>query len=275
MKRVLNISVLIFLFMMYACEDKNKVEIIPDYEEIYLDESKVDVAPEIIGDEEKIINSVLKLSEDNFKPIVNAFYMFKTKMYLSERGKLEKIKYSKLNSKKHFPDAVINPNIDDLFNELTKLLRTIEFSPALFNSKKVKPQYTWEAQINVDSTGKGSIFSGSLGMAGLRKLSNIEPKDYFVAVDEMPSPVGGISVIAKNVHYPEIAKRAGIQGRVFVKAFINENGEVVGVEVLKGIGGGCDQAAINAIVATKFNSGKQKGKPVKVQVSIPILFKLN
>jgi len=98
---------------------------------------------------------------------------------------------------------------------------------------------------------------------------------FFVAVEEMPKPIGGIAAIQKRIVYPEIAKRAGVQGRVFIKAFVDENGNVVKAEVIKGIGAGCDEAAIKAVMATKFKPGKQRGKPVKVQVSIPILFKLN
>ena len=45
--------------------------------------------------------------------------------------------------------------------------------------------------------------------------------------------------------------------------------------VLKGIGAGCDEAALNAVLKTKFKPGKQRGKPVNVQVSIPVIFKLN
>ncbi len=45
-------------------------------------------------------------------------------------------------------------------------------------------------------------------------------------------------------------------------------------KIIKGIGAGCDEAAIDAVKQTKFTPGKQKGKPVKVQVSIPIVFKL-
>ena len=37
---------------------------------------------------------------------------------------------------------------------------------------------------------------------------------------------------------------------------------------------GCDEMAVDAVKQTKFNPGKQKGKPVKVQVTIPIVFKL-
>lgn len=98
---------------------------------------------------------------------------------------------------------------------------------------------------------------------------------FFVAVEQQPEPIGGLEGIQKRIVYPEIAKRAGVQGRVFVKAFVDENGNVVKTELLKGIGAGCDEAAMAAVQNTKFTPGKQRGKPVKVQVSIPIVFKLN
>lgn len=97
---------------------------------------------------------------------------------------------------------------------------------------------------------------------------------FFVAVEEQPEPIGGIEEIQKKIVYPEIAKRAGVQGRVFIKAFVNEVGDVVKAEVIKGIGAGCDEAAVQAVMQTKFRPGKQRGKSVKVQVSIPIVFKL-
>jgi protein TonB len=91
----------------------------------------------------------------------------------------------------------------------------------------------------------------------------------------MPEPIGGISAIQKRVIYPEIARKAGIQGKVFVQAFIDEKGDVIKTKILKGIGSGCDEAALNAVKETKFTPAKQKGKLVKVQVVVPVLFKLN
>ena len=101
------------------------------------------------------------------------------------------------------------------------------------------------------------------------------PVEFFVAVEEMPQPIGGIQGIQQRIIYPEIAKRAGVQGRVYIKAFVDETGAVQKAEVLKGIGAGCDEAAVDAVMKTRFKPGKQRGKPVRVQVSIPILFKLN
>jgi TonB family protein len=54
----------------------------------------------------------------------------------------------------------------------------------------------------------------------------------------------------------------------------DENGKVIHAKVLNGIGGGCDEVALDAIKQTKFNPGIQNGKPIKVQVTIPIWFKL-
>jgi periplasmic protein TonB len=101
-----------------------------------------------------------------------------------------------------------------------------------------------------------------------------EEPTYFVAVEEMPDPIGGIAGIQKRIVYPEIAKRAGVEGKVYILAFVDINGDVTKAQVIKGIGAGCDEAALNAVKQTKFKPGKQRGKPVNVQVSIPVVFKL-
>ncbi len=108
-----------------------------------------------------------------------------------------------------------------------------------------------------------------------KKVIVEEEPQYFVAVEEMPEPIGGIQAIQSKIVYPEIAKRAGVEGKVFVLAFVDENGTVTKVTLTKGIGAGCDEAAMEAVRNTKFKPGKQRGKPVKVQVQIPVVFKLN
>ena len=107
-----------------------------------------------------------------------------------------------------------------------------------------------------------------------REIMEEEPV-YFVAVEEMPYPIGGIQTIQDLIVYPEIARRAGIEGKVYVLAYVNEEGNVIKTEILKGIGGGCDEAAEYAVKHTKFSPGKQRGKPVKVKVSVPIIFRLS
>jgi protein TonB len=99
--------------------------------------------------------------------------------------------------------------------------------------------------------------------------------NFFLPVAEiMPEPIGGISAIQQKVFYPEIAKRVGVEGKVYVLAFVDETGNVIDAKITKGIGAGCDEAALDAVINTKFKPGKQRDKPVKVQITIPIVFRL-
>lgn len=102
----------------------------------------------------------------------------------------------------------------------------------------------------------------------------MEGEEYLAFAEEMPAPVGGLPAIIKNVKYPEIAKKGNVQGKVYVMAFINEKGGVDDVKIIKGIGGGCDEAAIDAVKQGKFTPGKNKGKGVKVKFTMAIQFKL-
>lgn len=108
----------------------------------------------------------------------------------------------------------------------------------------------------------------------VKELIEINESEFFTVADEMPEPIGGINAIQQKVHYPESARKDGIQGKVFVEAFINENGNVVGVKILKGIGAGCDESAMRGVLSVRFKPGLQNGKPVKVRVVVPLVFKL-
>lgn len=109
-----------------------------------------------------------------------------------------------------------------------------------------------------------------------QKITVVEEEPiYFVVVEEMPYPIGGINAIQKLIVYPDIAQRAGVEGRVYILAYVNEEGSVEKTEIIKGICAGCDEVAANAVLKTRFSPGKQRGKPVKVKVMIPIRFELS
>lgn len=94
-------------------------------------------------------------------------------------------------------------------------------------------------------------------------------------LDKLPMPVGGMQAIVKNVVYPEDAKQAKIEGKVFVRAQINEQGDVTEVKIEKGDNKLLIDAAVKAVKATKFTPGELKGKKVKAEVVVPIVFKLS
>ena len=95
------------------------------------------------------------------------------------------------------------------------------------------------------------------------KDSEINDGVYFTAVEQMPEPIGGLKTIQSN-----------IDGKVYILVFINEEGNVTKAEIIKGLDKAHDDIAIETILNTKFKPGKQRGKPVKVQVSIPVYFEL-
>jgi protein TonB len=102
-----------------------------------------------------------------------------------------------------------------------------------------------------------------------------EPEpEIFVIVEQMPELIGGLSELQKKITYPEIAKKAGVEGRVIVQFVVNEQGNVTDPVVVRGIGAGCDEEAIRAVQTAKFTPGKQRGKPVRVKMSLPITFRL-
>lgn len=104
-------------------------------------------------------------------------------------------------------------------------------------------------------------------------------QEIFKIVEEMPAFPGGeaklMEYVAKNVKYPQIARETGVQGRVYVNFVVEPDGSVSNVSVLRGIGGGCDEEAVRVVQSLpKFKPGKQRGNPVRVQYTLPIVFKL-
>ena len=115
------------------------------------------------------------------------------------------------------------------------------------------------------------IFKVVLTLIFILSVSTFAQED----LEKMPIIKGGIQELVKNIKYPETAKKEGIMGKVFVKAMIDENGDVVKTEVVKSVDKDLDAAAIGAVQHTKFTPGVKDGKNVKAEVTIPISFKLD
>lgn len=103
--------------------------------------------------------------------------------------------------------------------------------------------------------------------------------EIFTIVEEAPEPVGGqrafLQYIADNLEYPAKASRLNVSGRVFLKFVVEKDGSITDVQVVKGIGAGCDEEAVRVLSgAPKWKPGKQRGMPVRVSKMIPINFVL-
>ncbi len=102
-------------------------------------------------------------------------------------------------------------------------------------------------------------------------------RDLFVCegADVCPKPVGGMTDIMANLQYPEHAKLYGLEGYVTVVAKVDSEGQVKKVNVIRGLGLGCDEAAIEAVKATKFLPGQINDKAVESNVLFKIPFVLS
>ncbi len=94
------------------------------------------------------------------------------------------------------------------------------------------------------------------------------PQVKFIPYDDPP-----VALTKITPKYPEIAQEAGIEGTVIVQAFIDAKGRVTETVILKGIPNtGLDEAAVEAVRATRFRPAKQRERAVGVWISIPIHF---
>ena len=103
--------------------------------------------------------------------------------------------------------------------------------------------------------------------------------EIFQVVEQMPEFPGGMQALmaylSKNIKYPSVAQDNGIQGRVFISFVVNKDGSIVDPEVIKSVDAALDKEAMRVVKAMpKWNPGKQRGKPVRVKYTVPVLFRL-
>ena len=103
---------------------------------------------------------------------------------------------------------------------------------------------------------------------------------YFDVVEQMPEYPGGpqalFKYIGENIHYPEAAEKAGIQGRVIATFVVKKDGSIDKVKVVKSVSPELDEEALRCINAMpKWTPGMQKGQAVNVKYTIPISFRLD
>ena len=104
--------------------------------------------------------------------------------------------------------------------------------------------------------------------------------EVFMVVEQMPVFPGGdlglMKFIQKNTKYPPIAKENDITGKVFVSYVVNKKGKVTNVKVARSVDRYLDAEAVRVVKLLPYTTaGKQRGKPVNVQYTIPINFTLN
>jgi Ca-activated chloride channel family protein len=116
------------------------------------------------------------------------------------------------------------------------------------------------------------------GIMTLTDCDETEEDFIFTLVEKQPEFMGGEKALqiflAENINYPEELFNMGIQGTVYVKFIVDENGEVKDPKIILGVHELLDKEAIRVINLTsgKWRAGEQSGKKVKVSILVPVKF---
>ncbi len=103
--------------------------------------------------------------------------------------------------------------------------------------------------------------------------------EIFIVAETMPEFPGGdaalMRYLSENIKYPLIAKETGITGIVYITFIIEPDGKVSSIAVLRGVAGGCTEEAVRVVSEMPdWTPGKQRSKPVRVRMNLPVKFVL-
>ena len=177
--------------------------------------------------------------------------------------------------------------------EPVKIKSTIKFTPPVIkDDSEVKDEEVMKTQEEVTdsklsvstSDVKGnSKDADAVDLADLQQQKKVVEEEVvkpYVVVEQMPEFPGGDQTMRKflrdNIRYPMMARESGITGTGYVTFIVSTTGQISDVKLLRGIGGGCDEAAVRVVkTMPRWIAGRQTGKPVPVQFNLPIKFSLN
>jgi TonB family protein len=109
-------------------------------------------------------------------------------------------------------------------------------------------------------------------------LNKDAKNDVYVVVDEQARFPGGstawVNFLKVNLTYPKQAVSMGVQGAVYLNFTVEKDGAIDDVMISRGIGAGCEEEAVKALLASpKWTPAKLKGEVVKSKMAIRIIFK--
>lgn len=112
-------------------------------------------------------------------------------------------------------------------------------------------------------------------------VTPLEPDStrVLMVVEEMPEFPGGMPALSaymsEHLKYPKEARELRVEGLVLLQFIVEKDGSIGDIKVIRGIGRGCDEEAVRVVQQLPtWKPGQHSGKPVRVQFSLPIRFKL-
>lgn len=166
--------------------------------------------------------------------------------------------------------STVIDGIDSLGDFLAlNVVRGLHYVPAILDGREIKMSVIIPVPINLPESPRSDTIPPS---DAPRSDTSAEYPD-FVQNARMPSY--SVAELQSHVVYPPEAMEAGIEGKVYVQAKINEEGTVVDAVVVKRLAPLLDAAALDAVRKTSFTPAMQDGRPVRMKVVIPVAFTLS
>lgn len=252
MKKIIVLIVTVFLFAAGCSEDKSSN---PEVAQLHKSEYKVklDEMPEPVGGIEAIQKNIVYPEEARTQGVSGKVIVV---AYINDDGNVDKTEVAKSTS----------PLLD---SAAISAVSAVKFIPGRIDGKNIKSKVAIPIVFKLGDDKLSHKFSEE----GAQTVEG-KNKDYLTSAEVMPEVKGGVNAIMRSIVYPAGAKEKGIEGKVFVLALIDENGKVVSAESMKEADPLLARAAVEAVKKAEFIPGENKGKKVKVQVVIPITFKL-
>ncbi len=99
--------------------------------------------------------------------------------------------------------------------------------------------------------------------------------DVYDVVDEMPELIGGLEGLVERLDYPELQRRAGVEGTTVIQFVVGADGGVEDAKVVRTAGNdGLDRAALQVVETARFQPGREGGRAVRTRFAVPITFRL-
>ncbi|MEQ8476954.1 TonB family protein [Fulvivirga sp.] len=166
-----------------------------------------------------------------------------------------------------------------------KIQFTVTNKGSIDNVKLLTKESTSSFEYEVFSSSLKSLkpwtpaFSNNLPISQHFELSISNGNELFTIVEQAAAPPGGYQAfynyVGQALKYPELARKKGIEGKVYIQFVVDTDGSITEVEAVKRIGGGCDEEAVRVVkTAPKWSPPMQRGKPVKQRIIMPITFSL-
>lgn len=175
-------------------------------------------------------------------------------------------------------DAKVQKSPDSLLSrEALRVVQSLpKWKPGMHEGKPVKVQYT--LPIKFDIPGKGNKQAGT-GKLVAPVVEDIKAPDVYPISEVVPEFPDGeeamMKYIGTHVRYPEELKKVGAEGRVMVGFVVDKSGSIRDIKVMESSHPLFSAEAVRVVQSMpKWKPGTQGGKPVNVQYSLPVIFRL-